>query len=102
MVADARWCNTNHFLSCVCRYVDVFLSEEGRRLVVCMVMEYCDKGDLARLMLAMRRAGGQVEPARAMSWMLQLCEAVSYLHSRGVVHRDLKAANGFCPGSLPA
>ena len=31
----------------IVRYNDVFLHEDGRYLVICTLMEYCEKGDLA-------------------------------------------------------
>ena len=31
----------------IVRYNDVFLHEDGRFLVICTLMEYCERGDLA-------------------------------------------------------
>jgi len=52
------------------------------------VMEYIDGTDLAHLLRAQR-----LEPDQALELTVQLCEALHYAHSQGVVHRDIKPAN---------
>ena len=51
-------------------------------------MEWVDGSTLAGLLEAKR-----IGPGDARSIVLQLCDALSYLHSRQVVHRDIKPAN---------
>lgn len=79
----------------VIRYEDVFLSEKGGSLVVCTVMEYCDGGDLARYMIALKKHNMPVAPKRVVTWARQLAAAVAYLHQNKVLHRDMKPQNVF-------
>ncbi len=52
------------------------------------VMEFVDGTDLAHLLHAQR-----LEPDQALEITIQICEALHYAHSQGVVHRDIKPAN---------
>ncbi|XP_028295706.1 serine/threonine-protein kinase pdik1l-B-like [Gouania willdenowi] len=59
-----------------------------RCLALWLVMEFCDGGDLNQYLLS-RPPDAQ----RNHSVVLQLCSAVSFLHSLGITHRDLKPDN---------
>ena len=55
------------------------------------VMEHLVGQNLAQLV----RAGGAMEPKRAMRIMIQVCGALEEAHRAGIVHRDLKPENVF-------
>lgn len=79
-------------------YTDAFMHRNGdtNSDFVCIVMEYCDKGSLFDLV-----------ERQAMTFSLllyafrQICMALAYTHSRGVLHCDVKLENIFVV-SLPA
>lgn len=52
------------------------------------VMEFIDGTDLAHLLRTQK-----LEPAQALELTIQVCEALHFAHSQGVVHRDIKPAN---------
>lgn len=52
------------------------------------VMEFVDGTDLAEIM----RTGGMT-PQLTLMLLPQICHALEYAHSRGIVHRDIKPAN---------
>lgn len=49
--------------------------------------------DLERLIDDRVRAGEQPDHAHLVEALIQACNAIAFVHERGVVHRDLKAAN---------
>ena len=57
---------------------------------VYMVMELCAKGELYTFMRTNQKVFNEVEASRMFK---QIIEAVIYLHSHGIIHRDLSLAN---------
>ena len=56
---------------------------------VCMVMEWAEGRPLREILDEEKR----LSPERALRIALHICDALDYIHSHGVVHRDLKPDN---------
>ena len=61
-----------------------------------LVTEYIEGGDLRRRM----SAGKPMPVDRVRSLLLQIGEALEFLHGRGIIHRDLKPENVLLPTEL--
>jgi serine/threonine-protein kinase len=72
----------------VVRVIDV-CKLKNRALYI--VMEYLEGSDLSVLL----RTSGRVPVDRAVTYLLQACEAIAEAHALGIVHRDLKPGNLF-------
>jgi WD40 repeat protein/serine/threonine protein kinase len=68
---------------------DIGTLPDGRPFLAMKLIKGSSLADL--LAGATPRAGGP--PARFVAVFAQVCQAVAYAHSRGVIHRDLKPAN---------
>ncbi len=55
----------------------------------CIVMEFVEGRTLDEWI----RDAGALPPAQALAILADICDAVSYMHSKGTIHRDIKSEN---------
>ncbi|XP_071822841.1 mitogen-activated protein kinase kinase kinase 13-B-like [Apostichopus japonicus] len=55
----------------------------------CILMEYCPYGQLYEVL----RDGREIPPFLMVEWSKQIARGMDYLHSRKIIHRDLKSPN---------
>ena len=60
---------------------------------LCMVMVYCEGGDVYTKIKSNK--GKKFSEAQILSWLAQTLMALLYLHERRILHRDLKTQNIF-------
>lgn len=84
----------------IVRYFDSFL-EHG---TLHILMEYCEKGDLGQLLKRNKAGkaglgGGRGLPEERVWWyFIQIVNGIKHLHSRRILHRDIKTLNIFLDG----
>ena len=59
---------------------------------VYLVLEFCEQGDLYE---AIKLGQGPLETEHVRRFMLELVDAVAYMHAKGIYHRDIKPENVF-------
>jgi len=75
----------------VINYNDSFLARKTDHL--CIVMEYADGGDLGQKIKSAH--GVNFGEDQVIDWMIQTVLALIHIHSRHILHRDIKTANVF-------
>ncbi|XP_022106640.1 serine/threonine-protein kinase Nek11-like isoform X2 [Acanthaster planci] len=80
----------------IVRFNDSFLDGE----FFCIITEYCEGGDLDDKITACKKSGRQFDQNLIMDWFVQLVLAVQHMHSRRVLHRDLKTRNIFLKNNM--
>jgi serine/threonine protein kinase len=76
-------------------YKDSFFANGRDNL--CIVMTYCDGGDLGERLAAAK--GALIKEDQIMHWFVQTALAIHYMHENKVLHRDIKAQNIFLLGN---
>jgi NIMA (never in mitosis gene a)-related kinase 11 len=76
---------------CIVKFYESFLDGEQ----FCIVSEFCDGGDLDVFLARLRKTGNFLDEDQILTWLVELVSAVMYIHSRGVLHRDIKTRNIF-------
>ncbi|EPY37940.1 hypothetical protein AGDE_05993, partial [Angomonas deanei] len=61
--------------------------------MVALVLDYANAGDLRKEIRNRKRANSPFEEHEAMLLFIQILLAVHHVHSRRMIHRDIKSAN---------
>jgi len=67
--------------------------------LLCLVMTYCESGDLARILKTAKRANQILKESQIVSWFVQIILGMHYLHNKKIIHRDIKPQNIFLTDS---
>mmetsp|Transcript_5173 Transcript_5173/g.12426 ORF Transcript_5173/g.12426 Transcript_5173/m.12426 type:complete len:663 (+) Transcript_5173:102-2090(+) len=62
---------------------------------LCILMDFCEGGDLTAQIQSHRRAGKIIAENQVLTWFTQAILALRYIHERHILHRDLKPSNFF-------
>ncbi|XP_041466011.1 serine/threonine-protein kinase Nek4-like [Lytechinus variegatus] len=76
-------------------YHDSFFEEVPESVYLCIAQDYCDGGNLDERIQTAKHRGKPFDEGRIMQWFIQLVMAVQYIHSKKILHRDLKTQNVF-------
>lgn len=75
----------------IVRYKDSF----SNKTTLCILMEYCDGGDLAAKIQEQKRHHDLFSEDQVLRWLTQALLALKYVHEQKVLHRDMKPNNLF-------
>ena len=75
----------------IIRCIDFFVEKN----LLCLVTEFADLGDLSKIIKYQVLSGYFFSEEIILNWFVQLCFAIKYIHSKNILHRDLKLSNIF-------
>ena len=74
----------------IVRFLGAFM-QGGEHPALCILLEYAAGGTLHEDIRRQRKARRSYDSNVVISWATQLATAVSYMHGRNVLHRDLSS-----------
>mmetsp|Transcript_50255 Transcript_50255/g.129370 ORF Transcript_50255/g.129370 Transcript_50255/m.129370 type:complete len:470 (-) Transcript_50255:258-1667(-) len=75
----------------IVEYHEFFIDDED----LCIVMAYCEGGDLYSVIQEKMKSKDLFKEEEILNWFVQLALALQYMHSKRMLHRDLKSQNIF-------
>ena len=80
----------------IVRYYEHFVADDS----LCVVMAYCEGGDLARVIKQRADRGDFFSEGEILDWFVQIVMALHHIHTKRILHRDLKTQNIFISKNL--
>ena len=80
----------------VVKYYESFYSEHSFNIV----MEFCDGSDLKKYIKEHKSQNKLIERDKIFGFILDICEGLKEIHSKNLIHRDLKPDNLFLTKDL--
>mmetsp|Transcript_32938 Transcript_32938/g.60604 ORF Transcript_32938/g.60604 Transcript_32938/m.60604 type:complete len:802 (-) Transcript_32938:127-2532(-) len=77
-------------------YRDSFVNSEAH---LCILMEYCEHGDISTYLQHAKKTGRTPDEGRLLEWFIHTTFALHALHQKRILHRDLKTQNIFLTGN---
>ena len=74
-------------------YKEAFFEDQSACL--CLVMDFLDDGDLYQKIVKYQKQSMMIEEHKIWAIFIEMVKALKVLHSRNILHRDLKSANVF-------
>lgn len=69
------------------------------RKSILIFMQYCKSGDISqKIEMLKAKRNAYIDEGKILTLFVQICLALEYLHSRKILHRDLKCGNIFLGG----
>ena len=78
----------------IVRYCDAFVEKDSLHIV----MEFAEHGDIGRQIEKFKKANKYIKEDTIWMYLIQICAGLQSMHSRNVLHRDMKAKNVFLTG----
>lgn len=82
----------------IIKFIEVFRSNKPFSTLN-IVMEYADGGDLNKAIKEQQKIKKFFPETKILDWFCQICLAVKHIHSKKILHRDLKSGNVFLTNS---
>jgi len=76
-------------------YIVTYRESFMEKRCLCIVMDYADGGDMYNKIAAQKKAGKLFDENQVVDWFLQIALAIKHIHSKRILHRDLKTQNIF-------
>ena len=73
----------------IAKYYDSFFENDS----LYIVLQYCPKGDLYKFIQSQK--GIPLNESKIWKIFLEICLGLEYLHSKSIIHKDLKSSNVF-------
>lgn len=88
------WCYKDLQHPNLVRYEDIFMKRvKGEGFVLCLVMKYFPVGNIAQYLKGRRRMGIKPEEKDLLVLMVQIADALYFLHQNNCVHRAIHPEN---------
>ena len=74
------------------QYITSFYDKKKR---LCIIMEYADNGDLYSIVKKHQQTKTYINEDLIWKFVLQIFQGIKYIHSKKIIHRDIKCQNIF-------